>query len=131
VVYIDKERTLELAAPVAAYLPTPAQGVRHAVAVNDRRADGPVDLTVIVPTYDEVENVPLLLERLGAAMAPLSAEILVVDDSEDGTPDAVTTKRRPAPYLCVCCTGHRASAPAGSAGPSSPAPDRPAAPGSS
>lgn len=42
-------------------------------------------LTVLVPTRDEAENAAALLRRLGAAVAGLGAEILVVDDSDDGT----------------------------------------------
>ncbi len=46
-------------------------------------------LSVIVPTRNEAENVPALLARLGPAVAPLSAEILFVDDSDDDTPSTV------------------------------------------
>jgi hypothetical protein len=46
-------------------------------------------LTVIVPTRNEVQNVALLLERLGPAVEPLGAEIVFVDDSDDGTPEAL------------------------------------------
>ncbi|WP_369250377.1 glycosyltransferase [Streptomyces sp. R41] len=42
-------------------------------------------LTVLVPTRNEQESVPLLLDRLSPAVAPLGAEILFVDDSDDGT----------------------------------------------
>ncbi len=49
----------------------------------------PVRLTVLVPTRNEEENVGPLLARLGAAVAELGAEILVVDDSDDDTPRAV------------------------------------------
>ncbi|MGI5403926.1 glycosyltransferase [Streptomyces sp. CA-135486] len=45
----------------------------------------PPRLTVLVPTRNEQESVPLLLDRLGRAAAPLGAEILFVDDSDDGT----------------------------------------------
>jgi dolichol-phosphate mannosyltransferase len=46
-------------------------------------------LTVIVPTRNEEQNVALLLERLGPAVEPLGAEIIFVDDSKDGTPEAL------------------------------------------
>jgi putative flippase GtrA len=46
-------------------------------------------LTVLVPTRDEQESVPLLLDRLGPAVAALGAEILFVDDSDDGTVDEI------------------------------------------
>ncbi|MGD0719515.1 MAG: glycosyltransferase family 2 protein [Roseiarcus sp.] len=43
-------------------------------------------LSVIVPTYREAANVPVLFERLGKALAGLAWEMIVVDDdSPDGT----------------------------------------------
>jgi dolichol-phosphate mannosyltransferase len=57
-----------------------------------RPGGGPGDrprLTVLVPTRNEVDNVVPLLDRLVPAVAPLSAEIIFVDDSDDGTPEAV------------------------------------------
>jgi putative flippase GtrA len=49
----------------------------------------PTRLTVVVPTRNEQENVTELLGRLGPVLAPLDAEILFVDDSDDGTAHAV------------------------------------------
>lgn len=46
-------------------------------------------LTVIIPTRNEEQNVALLLERLGPAVEPLGAEIVFVDDSDDGTAEAL------------------------------------------
>jgi glycosyltransferase involved in cell wall biosynthesis len=46
-------------------------------------------LTVIVPTRDEKDTIGLLLGRLGPAVAPLNAEVIVVDDSDDETPDVL------------------------------------------
>ena len=44
------------------------------------------DISVIVPTYNESENLPILLERLGAALSDLNHEVVIVDDnSPDGT----------------------------------------------
>ncbi|WP_327433375.1 glycosyltransferase [Streptomyces sp. NBC_01236] len=52
--------------------------------------DGAVPrLTVLVPTRNEQESVPLLLARLSPAVAPLGAEILFVDDSDDGTVEEI------------------------------------------
>jgi len=53
------------------------------------RTDAPPRLTVLLPTRDEAESVPLLLARLGPALAGLDAELLFVDDSDDGTPEAL------------------------------------------
>ena len=45
-------------------------------------------LSVVVPTYREAANVPVLFERLKAALAGLPWEMIVVDDdSSDGTAD--------------------------------------------
>jgi dolichol-phosphate mannosyltransferase len=44
------------------------------------------ELTVVIPTYNERENVPLLIERLEQALRGVSWEaIFVDDDSPDGT----------------------------------------------
>ncbi|HSV66232.1 MAG TPA: glycosyltransferase [Mycobacteriales bacterium] len=40
---------------------------------------------MIVPTRNESENIPALLEQLGPAADPLNAEIIFVDDSDDDT----------------------------------------------
>src|SRR2546430_16431097 len=56
------------------------------VALNSAAVDRPVRLSVIVPTRNEADNMATLLARLGPAVAAMSAEILVVDDSDDETP---------------------------------------------
>lgn len=50
-----------------------------------------IDVSVVVPTYREAENLPLLVPRVMAALAEagLEGEIVVVDDdSRDGTEEA-------------------------------------------
>ncbi|WP_438817517.1 glycosyltransferase [Streptomyces finlayi] len=46
-----------------------------------------VDLSIVVPTFNEAGNIEELLRRLGAAFAdvPLSAEVIFADDSTDDT----------------------------------------------
>jgi len=45
-----------------------------------------VVISVIVPTYNEADSLPALVERLGTAMAGHTWELVVVDDgSPDGT----------------------------------------------
>ena len=45
-------------------------------------------VSVIVPTYREAANVPVLFDRLKSALAGLPWEMIVVDDdSPDGTAD--------------------------------------------
>nr|WP_314845890.1 glycosyltransferase [uncultured Microbacterium sp.] len=46
-------------------------------------------VTVIVPTFNERDNVAELVERTAAALADYDAEILFVDDSSDDTADEV------------------------------------------
>jgi dolichol-phosphate mannosyltransferase len=46
-----------------------------------------VDISVVVPTLNEAENLPELLRRLGGALAGKNYEVLIVDDnSRDNTP---------------------------------------------
>lgn len=64
----------------------------------------PVDLTVLIPAYNEAENIRPLLEKLVKDVAPLglSTEIIVLDDgSTDGTLDAVRALRGMIPGLHV------------------------------
>jgi len=44
------------------------------------------DISVIIPTYNESENLPILLERVSTALRDLDHEVVIVDDdSPDGT----------------------------------------------
>lgn len=45
-----------------------------------------MQLSIVVPTFNESENVAELVRRLDAALTDVDAEILFVDDSTDGTP---------------------------------------------
>jgi dolichol-phosphate mannosyltransferase len=54
----------------------------------DRRA--PPDLTIVVPTFNERDNVPSLIGRIEAVLHDVHWEVIVVDDdSPDGTARAV------------------------------------------
>ncbi len=55
-------------------------------------------LTVIVPTRNEADNIPPLLERLDRALAGLDAEVLFVDDSDDDTPERIIAARATAAH---------------------------------
>ncbi len=57
-----------------------------------------VELTIIVPTRNEVANVAPLLDRLGAALAGRSFEVLFVDDSTDATPAAIAAEAAARPF---------------------------------
>ncbi len=49
----------------------------------------PVDLTVIVPTFNEKPNVRPLVEQLTRVLEDRRAEVLFIDDSSDGTPEEI------------------------------------------
>jgi dolichol-phosphate mannosyltransferase len=54
------------------------------------RHEPSVELAVIIPTLNERDNVPLVVERLNRVLAGISWEVIFVDDdSPDGTADAV------------------------------------------
>src|SRR4029077_16965323 len=58
--------------------------------VSERACSDRLSLSVVVPTYNERENITLLLPRLMATFAGVKCEILVVaDSSPDGTGEAV------------------------------------------
>ncbi len=53
-------------------------------------ADRPLELAVVIPTFNESANVERMLARLSIALADISWEAIFVDDnSPDGTSDAV------------------------------------------
>ena len=66
------------------------------------RTEPPVEISVVVPAYNEAENLPEFLAELRAALDALgrSAEILLVDDgSDDGTPALLARERARDPRL--------------------------------
>jgi len=48
-----------------------------------------VNLTVVVPTFNESPNIAELVSRVTAALSDVEAEIIFVDDSKDDTPDVI------------------------------------------
>jgi len=51
--------------------------------------EAPLDLAVVIPTFNEVRNVPLIIAKLDQALAGRAWEaVFVDDDSPDGTADA-------------------------------------------
>ena len=69
----------------------------------------PVELAVVVPTLNERDNVPLVVERLNRVLAGIAWEVVFVDDdSADGTADAVRAlARRQGNIRCVQRLGRR------------------------
>jgi glycosyltransferase involved in cell wall biosynthesis len=70
--------------------------VKYSSAPVDFRADGrkrPL-LSVIAPTKNEAGNIAELVGRLERVAADVPMEIIFVDDSDDGTPEAIRKIRR-------------------------------------
>src|SRR5690242_10792797 len=51
-------------------------------------------VSVVVPTRNESGNVSLLVSRLATALEGLDAQVIFVDDSDDGTPHEITAAAR-------------------------------------
>jgi len=67
-------------------------------------------VSVVIPTYKEVENIPILTRRLFAALreADISAELILVDDdSRDGTIEVVENLTREYPVRLITRMGER------------------------
>jgi dolichol-phosphate mannosyltransferase len=73
------------------------------------QAGAPMELAVVIPTLNERDNVPLIVERLNRVLAGVAWEaIFVDDDSPDGTADAVRdVARRQGNIRCVQRLGRR------------------------
>lgn len=52
-----------------------------------------MDLSIIVPTFNEGPNVDELLQRIGDALDGRIFEVIFVDDSTDDTPRSSTSRR--------------------------------------
>src|SRR5437764_5400650 len=78
-------------------------------AARERRLIGPVELTIVLPTFNERGNVEPLIARLEATLAGIAWEaIFVDDDSRDGTAEHVRAISRAKPYIrCVQRIGRR------------------------
>lgn len=63
-------------------------GTADALPVPERTARP--ELSVIVPTRNEQENIVPLVERLRSALAGVEFDVVFVDDSSDATPDIVS-----------------------------------------
>ena len=60
-------------------------------------AEDPIELSIIVPTYNEAPNVAELVRRIASATAGIDSEIVFVDDSTDATPDVIREVAATAP----------------------------------
>ena len=70
------------------------------------------ELSVVVPTYNEADNIPVLIERLHRSLQGVDYEVIVVDDdSPDGTwKIAETMSQRGYPVRVIRRVGERGSA---------------------
>ncbi len=75
-------------------------------------------LSVIIPTFNEIKNVPILVERLSRVLDGIAWEVIFVDDdSPDGTSEAVRQIARLDPRVrCIRRIGRRGLAGACSEG---------------
>src|SRR6266850_6111347 len=61
-------------------------------------------LSLVIPAYNEQENIPVLLQRVGASLAQIRRpfEVLIVDDgSSDATPKLLEDGMRQHPWLRI------------------------------
>src|SRR2546421_847297 len=62
----------------------------------------PVELSLVVPVYDERESLAILVEEIGRALAGRRYEIVAVDDgSSDGSLEELKALKRDHPELHV------------------------------
>src|SRR5690349_15228020 len=54
-------------------------------------------LTVVIPTRNERANIGPLLARLGPVVAAMGAELILVDDSDDDTPQVASAEAADCP----------------------------------
>src|SRR5690242_9340859 len=54
----------------------------------------PIELSLVIPTYNEKQNIEPLVRELCAALGETSWEAIFVDDSTDGTDLAIETLAR-------------------------------------
>src|SRR5258708_22695325 len=61
---------------------------------------GQIELSVVVPALNEAENLPFLVQRIGAALRGRAYEVLVIDDgSTDRTPEVCAQLRERYPVF--------------------------------
>jgi dolichol-phosphate mannosyltransferase len=86
----------------------PAGTIRRSRVANEVAVDVP-ELTVVVPTFNEHDNIVPLLGRLDAVLAGIAWEVIFVDDdSPDGTAEAVRgAARHDTRVRCIQRIGRR------------------------
>ena len=69
-------------------------------ALPDSRDFEPAEITIVIPTLNERDNVPVLIDRIAAALDGIVWEAVIVDDdSKDGTIEVVRSLARRTPRI--------------------------------
>src|SRR3989440_12722649 len=85
----------------------------------------PVELSLVVPVYDERESLGILVEEIGRALAGRRYEIVAVDDgSSDGSLEELKALKRDHPELHIVALAANAGQTAAFAAGVPPAPGR-------
>lgn len=58
-------------------------------------------LALVVPTYNEADNVPLLVREVREALSGIDYQVVFVDDSTDGTPEVIRSLREDDPRITL------------------------------
>src|SRR5207249_10982568 len=67
-----------------------------------KNASAPLELAVVIPTFNERDNVRPVLSKLANALAGIRYELIFVDDdSQDGTADCIRAIASTDPYIRV------------------------------
>src|SRR5881396_311375 len=67
-----------------------------------KKSSAPLELAIVIPTFNERDNVRPVLGKLADALADIRYEVIFVDDdSQDGTADGIRAIARTDPYVRV------------------------------
>jgi cellulose synthase/poly-beta-1,6-N-acetylglucosamine synthase-like glycosyltransferase len=81
---------------------TETRGSKTKEMEDTKNASPPLELAVVIPTFNERDNVRPVLNKLANALTGIRYEaIFVDDDSQDGTADCVRAIARTDPYVRV------------------------------
>ena len=85
-----------------------AEDISHIRQSRDGARPSPI-LTVVVPTFNESANVPVLVERVAAALDGIEWELVFVDDNSPDATSAVAKElgRRDSRVRCIRRVGRR------------------------
>lgn len=76
--------------------------------MSDAAREAAPSLSVVVPTYNECENLERLARRVFAAVRPAESELLIIDDdSPDGTAGRAAELAKEFPLRCIVRRGER------------------------